>query len=536
MYQAIIVKLAQEHGTAIWSKAGSYAFDYRHTLTASHDDCVGLLQNGNPNSYAKIIDPQLPSQQATIQVLNQLGLNWVSLTLPDTFSFTHWPTEYKYVTQRFGANPENYSEFGLPGHEGVDFKAYTNTKIVAVAPGIISDLHPTPTGHNYGIFVRVKHTDNWETTYAHLASTQVTLGASVTGGQVLGLADSTGNSNGSHLHLTLKNKVQIYTDPNGVTWPYNIWDPTPYLTHFEGVYWPPLPPTGNSNPAVGLHLRADPDRCLSGEWAEVTTLQGAATPNIIKLLHAHPDPNFIDAATKLGGSAKYIIRIFQSGWDDRTITPTDFVNWNVAELGAKIGILNSYGVPYENIYVEIHNEPNLVQEGWNTFNWVNGTAFGHWLSEVIMKLDLRLPAGVKLMYPGLSPGGAINDVRYDTKSFMQESKSTLTNLDGLGVHAYWEASQNNMQAALDWINWNHNLTTKPIFVTEASIVDRPSVITPVQQGQSYASFIKGLRGVNGVAGITFFVGSASNPYFEPEVWVTSSNQIKGIANALVGAL
>lgn len=63
---------------------------------------------------------------------------------------------------------------------------------------------PSVTGHNYGIHVRVQHAAGYETIYAHLQTTLVKPGQPVTAGQVLGLADSTGNSRGNHLHLTLK--------------------------------------------------------------------------------------------------------------------------------------------------------------------------------------------------------------------------------------------------------------------------------------------------------------------------------------------
>lgn len=531
-YKAIIVKLAQEHNLQTWQAAAQYSYQYRHTLTASHDDTVGLLQNGSSDSYAKIVDPALSSQQATIQVLDQLGLKWQPLTLTTPFTFTHWPTQYKIVNQRFGVNPQIYNTYNLPGHEGVDCKANYGTEIYTVAAGTVSDIHTnTNDNHNYGIFVRVDHTDNWQTTYAHLESVNVYVGQTVTGGQLLGLADSTGNSTGSHLHLTLKNKAKSYTDANGVTWPYNIWNPEPFMAHFEGVYWPPLPVAA---PTVGLHLRADPTGALSGEWEEVTTLASIDQPPIIKLLHNHPDVNFVDAATKLGNTATYVIRIFQAGWLDRTISPTDFVNWNIAELNSKIGILNSYGVPYKNIWVEIHNEPNLVQEGWNSYNWVNGVAFANWLQTVVTKLDLRLPAGVNLLYPGLSPGGGIADVRYDANNFFNECNPVFSYLDGIGIHAYWEAARNNMGAALDWVNWCCNKVNKPAFITECSIVDRPSVISVAERGKQYAAFAKQQH--KNVKGITFFVGSASNPYFEPETWVSENNTVKGIAQGLAANL
>ena len=37
--------------------------------------------------------------------------------LMSSFKFEAWPTEFRTVTQYFGVNPQNYSQFGLPGHD-----------------------------------------------------------------------------------------------------------------------------------------------------------------------------------------------------------------------------------------------------------------------------------------------------------------------------------------------------------------------------------------------------------------------------------
>jgi murein DD-endopeptidase MepM/ murein hydrolase activator NlpD len=141
-----------------------------------------------------------------------------------SFKFFSPPTSSNIVTQSFGVRPEYYEQFGLPGHEGVDFRANTGEKIMAVAPGVVADVHPVESGSNYGIYVRVRHAGSYETTYAHLEEVLVDIGEPVTAGSIIGLADSTGNSNGSHLHLTLK-----YFGGGPTLYPFNIVDPTPFM-------------------------------------------------------------------------------------------------------------------------------------------------------------------------------------------------------------------------------------------------------------------------------------------------------------------
>ena len=86
------------------------------------------------------------------------------------------------------------------------------------------------TAGNYGNAIRVRHSDGWVTTYAHLSRfAEADADDAVTAGAVIGYAGSSGNSTGVHLHLTLRREGYTYTAPGGVVWPQNIHDPTPYL-------------------------------------------------------------------------------------------------------------------------------------------------------------------------------------------------------------------------------------------------------------------------------------------------------------------
>jgi Peptidase family M23 len=152
------------------------------------------------------------------------------------FKFEAWPTEFRTINQYFGVNPENYAQFGLPGHEGLDFMAPDGSKVFCVAPGTVFAIHPEPTGHNYGTHVRVNHIDSYQTTYGHMRQLFVQVGQVVKTGDVLGLADNTGNSFGSHLHLTLKK-----LDANYLNWPFNITDPTPFVLPLLGFQTPAGP-------------------------------------------------------------------------------------------------------------------------------------------------------------------------------------------------------------------------------------------------------------------------------------------------------
>jgi hypothetical protein len=180
------------------------------------------------------------------------------------FKFEAWPTEFRQINQYFGQNPHNYAQFGLPGHEGLDLMAPTGSKIFAVAPGIVRVVNAQPNNHNYGIHVRVDHADGWQTIYAHMERATVRVGEPVQAGDQLGLADNTGNSFGSHLHLTLKRQNASYTGNDGTKWPYNIFDPTPFLLPLLGWQRPAGPYTDGYAYTDGIFVVGDLAQVNSG--------------------------------------------------------------------------------------------------------------------------------------------------------------------------------------------------------------------------------------------------------------------------------
>jgi murein DD-endopeptidase MepM/ murein hydrolase activator NlpD len=177
-----------------------------------------------------------------------------------------WPVDSHRVNQYFGENPNTYKPFGLPGHEGLDLYAPSGANIYAAADGEVYQV-ARPKGHPYGLQIRIKHEFDgkvYHTIYAHLAETVVKNGDRVKAGELIGRADNTGNSFGSHLHLTLKvegEKTKGY--PDGIV------DPWPYLKDADVRPSPPPmaePPTEPLPDPSGitvyttaqLNLRAQP--------------------------------------------------------------------------------------------------------------------------------------------------------------------------------------------------------------------------------------------------------------------------------------
>jgi murein DD-endopeptidase MepM/ murein hydrolase activator NlpD len=111
------------------------------------------------------------------------------------------------VTQWFGANPSMYAQYGLAGHNGLDYRAPEGTPVLAMHSGIARIYDQGVAG--LGRYVKVAYLDGrgverYVTRYAHLSQWRVTDGQRVRRGDVLGLSGNTGNSTGAHLHVDLK--------------------------------------------------------------------------------------------------------------------------------------------------------------------------------------------------------------------------------------------------------------------------------------------------------------------------------------------
>ncbi|MDT8304766.1 MAG: NBR1-Ig-like domain-containing protein [Anaerolineae bacterium] len=207
------------------------------------------------------------------------------------FRFTHWPTEFRFITQVYNNDPNYYGQWGLTGHEGLDIQARLNSRIFACASGRVELVRHESEGHPYGNAVYLRHEGGYRTTYAHLQEVHVAQGDQVAGGQMLGLAGNTGNSRGAHLHLTLYKDDA--TARGETAQPRDIIDPTPFINALHTAAWsPPQPPLlngwgfassieragglGRVKSNVNINLRAQP----SEHGAKLGAVQGGSIVRI----------------------------------------------------------------------------------------------------------------------------------------------------------------------------------------------------------------------------------------------------------------
>jgi murein DD-endopeptidase MepM/ murein hydrolase activator NlpD len=84
-------------------------------------------------------------------------------------------------------------------HNGTDFAAPRGTPIMAAGAGIVERANRFG---SFGNYIRIRHSNGYETAYAHLQgfARGVRAGARVQQGQIIGYVGTTGRSTGPHLH------------------------------------------------------------------------------------------------------------------------------------------------------------------------------------------------------------------------------------------------------------------------------------------------------------------------------------------------
>lgn len=113
------------------------------------------------------------------------------------------------ITSRFGeSSRRRYSK-----HTGLDIANSVGTPIKAAASGTV-----TFSGRkgSYGNLVILSHGNGVQTYYGHCNSLKVSVGQSVSQGQVIATMGNTGNSTGPHLHLEVRKNGVAYNPQNYV--------------------------------------------------------------------------------------------------------------------------------------------------------------------------------------------------------------------------------------------------------------------------------------------------------------------------------
>jgi hypothetical protein len=230
-----------------------------------------------------------------------------------------WPTEFGVITQGFLERPDYYGQFkylgndgkryALPGHEGLDIRAPNGSRVFACADGTISqvrldddiDREQFP----YGNQVRIQHAEGYETIYAHLQEVHVQVGARVQAGDVIGLADNTGNSKAAHLHLTVKKQGAF--ERNETIFKNDIVNPTPLLDSLNNMFLDDRS-TGRIIPDFPLHGLHDVG---AADWMRDHGVRGWAVETVFSeadLTQPSLPPKPVDFSTHETAGVRVLVR------------------------------------------------------------------------------------------------------------------------------------------------------------------------------------------------------------------------------------
>ncbi len=117
-----------------------------------------------------------------------------------------YPTDSRAIS----AGYPNYSSGGY--HGGVDFPVSTGSNVYAAASGTV--ILVKYLNYSYGYHIIIDHGNGLSTLYAHNSQILVSVGESVSKGQVIAKSGSTGNSTGPHCHFEVRvngNRVSPYS-------------------------------------------------------------------------------------------------------------------------------------------------------------------------------------------------------------------------------------------------------------------------------------------------------------------------------------
>ncbi len=468
------------------------------------------------------LDPLSAKTPAELQALLAVRIAVNDRYGRETYPFAlRWPTDYAVITQAFGANPAIYRRYGLPGHEGVDVRAPTNANVYACADGTVFEVHDGHGRHLYGRHVRIQHRDGYQTVYAHLNRPLVSLNQVVGMGARVGLADSTGNSTGSHLHLTLK---QIGATAAGLTrYPKDILDPTPYLV------WPGQAGMAKGLPALPASTYPWPEKkCLVGAHGRMdgplteADLRAARSARLEAVLLPVTAPDSDVMQLRSINSEMFILVRLVGDFGARAVPANEFVEGVQADLQRhyRMGIR----------YFEIHHEPNLGSQGCER-TWMDGGGFGRWFQEVLARLRQRFP-DAKFGFPGLAPGPSVDGLRQDALGFLQQADSAALASDWIGVNCHWSRPEDMLshQGGKFYEAIRHRHPGKLLMVSEYS--NLAAEVNSRTKGQQYVEYARLLREEPGV-GAAFCVALSAARGYESEVWRYEDGRLSDIP-ALMG--
>ncbi|MCZ7670756.1 MAG: hypothetical protein M5U34_28195 [Chloroflexi bacterium] len=169
----------------------------------------------------------------------------------------------------------------------------------------------------------------------------------------------------------------------------------------------------------------------------------------------------------------------------RNISPRQFFNDTISDVKRTLNLLHG-----KDVVIELHNEPNLRSEGLYT-SWADGAAFARWWLELLQLYKQALP-GQKFIYPGLSPGGAVANLKQDRHSIYRSQPGGLWKPPTAWASIFTGQTSTPCSGGLDVLDdYISRFRYKPIYVTEAS--NNKGGVPSYMKGRQYIEFWQALQ-------------------------------------------
>ena len=176
--------------------------DYEATIAELNQDIEATNQAiaAAEAAYQEQLRKQQEAANAAAAAGNGGSGGTTTTTVPNYTGGTfQWPVSGT-ITSYFGRR-ESPGGIGSTYHQGLDIGCPTGTPVGACEAGTVIAASYSSSMGNY---VTIAHSASVTTTYMHNSSLCVSVGQTVSRGQTIALAGSTGNSTGPHLHFEVR--------------------------------------------------------------------------------------------------------------------------------------------------------------------------------------------------------------------------------------------------------------------------------------------------------------------------------------------
>lgn len=181
---------------------------------SSQTELLKQTQNKEAEYQALIAQKQAEQkafEAALFALASSLGTGDISQIPAAARGILRWPLDNVVVTQEFGRTSDSGRLYVSGTHDGMDFSTRSTDFPSGIGTPVRAALGGTVYAVNqgavaacqYGKWVLIKHDNGLATLYAHLSSINVSQGARVSTGSIVGASGNTGYATGPHLHFTV---------------------------------------------------------------------------------------------------------------------------------------------------------------------------------------------------------------------------------------------------------------------------------------------------------------------------------------------